>query len=170
VVGLGPGARWRTKQWMPERFAELASRLVEDYRCQLLWFGSRDEAPLVRSIQGRMRGSALERGANLAESFTLEQSISLLGRCDLFIGNDSGLAHLASGRGCRVVVLYGSTTTALGFEPWGPHSVVEVAGLSCRPCDLHGKNACPLGHFKCMRDMTVDLVEGAVRRSIKRSR
>ncbi len=170
VVGLGPGSLWKTKQWMPERYAELASRLVEDHRCILWWFGSPEEATLIQSIQAKMRGTPLERGLNLAEQVNLEQSISLLGRCDLFIGNDSGLTHLASGRGCRTVVLYGSTTPSLGFEPWGPHSVVEVAGLPCRPCDVHGKKACPLGHFKCMQDMTVDLVEGAVKRSMRRSR
>lgn len=170
VVGLGPGAKWLTKRWFPERYAELASRLVEDYRCLLLWFGSPDEAPLIRAIQAKMRGTTLERGMNLAEDHSLEQSLALLGRCDLFIGNDSGLTHLASGRGCRVVVLYGSTTPSLGFEPWGPHSVVEVANLACRPCHVHGRNACPLGHFKCMKDLTVDLAEGAVKRSMRRSR
>lgn len=170
VVGLGPGARWKTKQWMPERYAELASRLVEDYHCNLFWFGSPEEAPLIESIKAKMRGTPLERGINLAGEYPLEQAITLLGRCDLFIGNDSGLTHLASGRGCRVVVIYGSTTPSLGFEPWGPHSVVEVANLPCRPCDVHGKNSCPLGHFKCMKDLTVDLVEGAVKRSLRRSR
>src|SRR5579871_381078 len=139
VIGLGPGAKWKTKRWMPERYAELASRLVEDYRCTLLWFGSPEEAPLIESIKAKMRGTPLERGINLAGEYSLEQAVTLLGRCDLFIGNDSGLTHLASGRGCRVVVLYGSTTTSLGFEPWGPHSVVEVANLPCRPCDLHGR-------------------------------
>jgi heptosyltransferase-2 len=170
VVGLGPGARWATKRWGLERYAELASRLVEDYRCQLLWFGSEGEIPLIKKIQNRMRGSFLERGICVPERYSLEQSLALLSRCELFIGNDSGLTHLASGRGCRVVVLYGSTTPALGFEPWGPHSVVEVAGLACRPCDVHGKSSCPLGHFKCMEDLTVELAEGAVKRSIRRSR
>jgi heptosyltransferase-2 len=170
VVGIGPGARWNTKRWLPDRYSELASRLVEDYRCQILWFGSREEEPLIRSIQARMRGTTLERGFCLPGDYTLEQSIALLGRCDLFIGNDSGLTHLASGRGCRVVVLYGSTTPSLGFEPWGPHSVVEVSNLPCRPCDVHGRNSCPLGHFKCMEEMTVDLVGGAVKRSMRRNR
>ncbi len=170
VVGLGPGARWATKRWGWERYAELASRLVEDYRCQIFWFGSGEEVSLIHKIQARMRGTALERGLCVPEYFSLEQSLSLLSRCELFIGNDSGLTHLASGRGCRVVVLYGSTAPSLGFEPWGPHSVVEVAGLSCRPCDVHGKSSCPLGHFKCMQDLTVDLAEGAVKRSLRRSR
>ncbi len=170
VIGLGPGAKWNTKRWMPERYAELASRLVEDYRCTLFWFGSPEEASLIGSIKAKVRGTPLEQGINLAGQYSLEQAITLLGRCDLFIGNDSGLTHLASGRGCRVVVIYGSTTPSLGFEPWGPHSVVEVSNLPCRPCDVHGKTACPLGHFKCMKDLTVDLVEGAVKRSIRRSR
>jgi ADP-heptose:LPS heptosyltransferase len=170
VIGMGPGAKWFTKRWLPERYSELASRLVEDYRCNLFWFGNRQEIPLIKSIQSKMRGSFLERGICLPEDYSLEQGMALLGRCDLFIGNDSGWTHVASGRGCRVVVIYGSTTPALGFEPWGPHSVVEVSNLDCRPCDIHGRNSCPKGHFKCMRDLTVDLVEGAVKRSVRRSR
>jgi heptosyltransferase-2 len=78
------------------------------------------------------------------------------------VGSDSGLTHLASGRGVPVTVIYGSTTPALGFEPWGKNQVAQVESLDCRPCDVHGKNACPLGHFKCMKDLTVDLVEEKV--------
>jgi heptosyltransferase-2 len=170
VVGLGPGSIWATKRWLPDRYAELASRLVEDYKCKLLWFGSKEEEPLIRKIQNMMRGTAVERGLCLAGEQSLEQSIAILGRCDLFIGNDSGLTHLASGRGTRVVVIFGSTTPALGFAPWGPHTVVAVAGLNCRPCDVHGRSSCPQGHFKCMKDLTVDLVGGAVKRSMRRSR
>ena len=68
-----------------------------------------------------------------------------------------------------MVVIYGSTAPSLGFAPWGPHSVVQAANLPCRPCHVHGRRSCPLGHFKCMEDLTVDLVEGAVKRSIRRS-
>jgi len=170
VVGIGPGSKWKTKQWFPERYAELASNLVEDYRCQLMWFGSPEEVPLIKSIQAKVKGTPMEQGICVAGEYSLEQSMALLSRCDLFIGNDSGLTHVASGMGCRVVVLYGSTTPSLGFEPWGPHSTVEVSGLPCRPCHVHGRNSCPLKHFKCMQDMTVDLVEGAVKRSMRRSR
>ncbi len=170
VIGLGPGSKWKTKQWMPEKYAELASGLVKDHDALLFWFGSREEKKLIQSIQLQMSVNVLDRGICLAGDYSLDQSIALLGRCDLFIGNDSGLIHLASGRGARVVVIYGSTTPSLGFEPWGPHSVVEVANLPCRPCDVHGLNACPLDHFKCMKKLTVNLVEGAVKRSIQRSR
>jgi heptosyltransferase-2 len=170
VVGLGPGSIWATKQWMPDHYAELASRLVRDDKALLFWFGSPDEKELIESIQAQMSVDPADRGIDLSGGFSLEQSIALLGRCDLFIGNDSGLMHLASGRGIRTVVIYGSTTTSLGFEPWGPHTVVENSALTCRPCDVHGKSECPLGHFKCMKELSVDLVEGAVKRSIRRGR
>lgn len=168
VIGLGPGSKWKTKQWMPDHYAELASRLVKNEKALLLWFGSPDEKPLIRSIQERMTTHLADRGIDLSGDYSLERCIALLGRCDLFVGNDSGLMHLASGRGTRVVVIYGSTTPSLGFEPWGPHTIVENTALTCRPCDVHGKTECPLGHFKCMTELSVDLVEGAVKRSVRR--
>jgi lipopolysaccharide heptosyltransferase II len=162
IVGLGPGATWRTKQWLPEYYAKLASRWGQNQKAQLLWFGSDKEVDLIRSIQSQMTVPASERGLCLAGELNLEQSSALLGLCQTFVGSDSGLIHLASGRGVPVTVIYGSTTPALGFEPWGKHQVAQVESLDCRPCDVHGKNACPLGHFKCMKDLTVDLVEKKV--------
>jgi heptosyltransferase-2 len=164
VVGLGPGAVWKTKQWLPEYYAQLASRWVKKQKAQLLWFGSEEEDALIRSIQSQMTVAPAAQGLRVTGEFQLEQTATLLSRCDVFVGNDSGLIHLASGRGVPVTVLYGSTTPSLGFEPWGKHLVAEVAGLDCRPCDVHGKNACPLGHFKCMRNLSVDRVEDQVRR------
>jgi heptosyltransferase-2 len=168
VIGLGPGATWKTKQWLPEYYAQLASRWIKKQKAQLLWFGSDREVALIRSIQSQMTVPIQERGLCAAGELTLEQSSALLGRCNSFVGNDSGLIHLASGRGVPVTVIYGSTTPALGFEPWGQHHITEVKNLDCRPCDVHGKNACPLGHFKCMKELTVDQVENVVGLSVRR--
>jgi len=162
VVGLGPGATWKTKQWPPEYYARLASDWVRKHKVQLIWFGDNTETDLVHSIQSQMTVPDSKKGLCAAGELSLEQTSALLGRCDAFIGNDSGLIHLASARGVPVTVIYGSTTTSLGFEPWGRHKIAEVPGLDCRPCDVHGKNACPLGHFKCMKDLTVDQVEKVV--------
>ena len=159
VVGLGPGAAWKTKQWPPEYYARLASDWVRKHKVRLIWFGDNSETNLIHSIQSQMTVPDSKKGLCVAGELLLEQTSALLGRCDVFVGNDSGLIHLASAREVPVTVIYGSTTTSLGFEPWGKHKISEVSGLDCRPCDVHGKNACPLGHFKCMRDLTVDQVE-----------
>jgi heptosyltransferase-2 len=171
VVGMAPGARWATKRWPAERWSELASRLVESRDCMLLWFGSAEEGEGIEDIRQAMTGLPSRRGINLAGNATLEESIALLGRCDVVVSNDSGVMHLAVGRGARVVALFGSTTTDLGFAPLGrEHIVVESTGLSCRPCHVHGRRWCPKGHFRCMRDLTVDLVEGALDRAIGKTR
>lgn len=164
VAGLGPGATWKTKQWPPEYYAKLASDLVKNRQARLIWFGSSEEVELIHSIQSHMTVPVSQRGLIAAEKLSLEQSTALLGCCDAFVGNDSGLIHLASGRGVPVTVIYGSTTPSLGFEPWGKHQVAEVKNLECRPCDVHGKSACPLGHFKCMKELSVGLVEARIKR------
>lgn len=171
VVALAPGSKWFTKQWPPRYWSGLADRLTEGYGAVIWWFGSPEERSEIEAIQSRMTVATSKRGLNLAGEGDLLQTIQLLGHCDLFVGNDSGLTHIAVGRGCRVVAIFGSTTPSLGFAPWGPHNtIVENASLPCRPCHVHGRRTCPLGHFKCMEDLTVDLVEGAVARAIKRSR
>lgn len=170
VVGLAPGSKWHTKQWPEENWPHLADRLVER-GATLWWFGSAGEFKAIESMRRRMVAPEAKKGLNLAGEGGLSQTIQLLGHCDLFVGNDSGLTHVAVGRGCRVVAIFGSTTPALGFAPWGPRTtIVENATLSCRPCHVHGRSHCPKGHFRCMEDLTVDLVEGAVARAIKRSR
>jgi heptosyltransferase-2 len=171
VVALAPGSKWFTKQWPPLYWTELADCLVERYGVVIWWFGSHEERGEIESIRSFMAAPVTRRGPNLAGEVELGQAIQLLGHCDLFVGNDSGLMHLAVGRGCRVVAIFGSTTPALGFAPWGPHNtIVENASLACRPCHVHGRHSCPLGHFKCMKELTVELVDGAVARAMKRSR
>jgi heptosyltransferase II len=162
VVGLGPGATWNTKQWPPEYYAELATHWIQK-KARVIWFGDSAEVDLIHSIQRLITIRSSEGGLCAAGKFSLEQTAAFLGRCNIFIGNDSGLIHLASGRGVPVTVIYGSTTPSLGFEPWGKHQVAEVKGLDCRPCDVHGKSACPLGHFKCMKSLLVDKVEARVK-------
>ena len=81
------------------------------------------------------------------------------------VTNDSAPLHLASAVGTRVVAIFGPTIPGFGFGPRGSaDQIVELAGLACRPCSLHGPAVCPLGHHKCMRDLSVEAVMEAVRR------
>ena len=76
--------------------------------------------------------------------------------------------HLAAARGVPVVAIFGSTSPVLGFAPAGEgHSLVQ-ADLPCRPCTLHGRERCPLGHFRCMNDLSPETVLEQVTRSLAR--
>ncbi|MEO7530917.1 MAG: glycosyltransferase family 9 protein, partial [Sediminibacterium sp.] len=70
--------------------------------------------------------------------------------------NDSAPMHFASSVNAPVAAVYCSTIPAFGFGPLSDTShIIEVSQpLSCRPCGLHGKKACPLQHFHCARWIT----------------
>ena len=107
----------------------------------------------------RVRSAAGGDTSNLAGKTSLTDLMALMRHFKLFITNDSGPMHIAAAFGVPVLAVFGPTTKELGFFPYGKgHRVIEVKGLECRPCALHGGKKCPLKHFKCMNDISVDEV------------
>ncbi len=94
---------------------------------------------------------------------SLLETATLMSHCDLVLTNDSGLTHLASALKKKVVAIFGSTTEHLGFFPYlTEHIVVQNNKLSCRPCTHIGRDKCPKGHFKCMKEITAEQVINAI--------
>lgn len=155
-VALAPGSIWGTKRW--PGFPELAARLAPLYRIVVV--GSRDDAPLAAAI---LAAAGPGRAVDATGRLALLESAALLARCATLVTNDSLPLHLASAMGTPTVAVFGPTVPAMGFGPLTPVSdVVEVHGLPCRPCHAHGPPVCPLGHWKCMRDLAPTRVLDAV--------
>lgn len=159
-VGMNAGSMWKTKRWIPEGFASVADRLIEERNCQVLLFGSEKDREAVHGVTQRMKRAPVD----LCGRTDLKTLSALISRCSLFVTNDSGPMHLATAAGVPVVAIFGPTTKELGFFPYGPKSAVVELNLACRPCTLHGGHACPLGHFKCMKDLTPESVLEACRK------
>lgn len=146
-VGMSPGAMWRTKCWPAERFAALATRTL-DAGCDVVLTGSPNEAPIVEAIR------ALEpRARSLVGALSLASLAGAIAQCDAFVANDSGPMHIARGLGVPTVAFFGSTDPRQ-FEFAG-HSLQRVP-LECSPCHFYGRAECPRGHFRCMRDISVE--------------
>jgi len=164
LVGIAPGAKHNTKMWMPERFAEIATRAVRELDAGILIFGGRSDARLCGEIF-RTINAPLEMGRvlDLSGRLSLLQTAAALDHCDLLLCNDTGIMHIAAARQRRVVAVFGPTVEEFGFYPYGTEAVViERKGLSCRPCSHLGSSQCPVGHFRCMKDTSVDEVFNAV--------
>lgn len=157
-VALAPGSIWGSKRW--PYFAELAERLAE--RIAVVVVGGGDDAAVGEEITaavGRLGG----RAVNTCGRLTLRQSAALIGRAELLVTNDSAPLHLATAMGTPIVALFGPTVTEFGFGPLRAGDVaLGIEGLLCRPCSPHGPRRCPLGHHRCMRDLTVDTVTLAI--------
>jgi heptosyltransferase-2 len=158
MVAIAPGSQWETKQWGWEKFAQLVDRL----NARGTWValvGGKDERD--RCEEMAMGKKAL----NFAGLLNLQETLALMDFCRLMVTNDSGPMHMAGARGADVIAIFGSTTRELGFWPLAPKSsIIDVANLPCRPCSPHGREACPEGHFKCMRDIEVDRVWNEIER------
>jgi heptosyltransferase-2 len=171
MIGLCPSARHATKMWLPERFAGTAATLARTYGLPVLLFGSAAERDRCDVIAAQIRTLAPDKPVlNCAGTFSLLETAAAMDRCMLVITNDTGLMHMASARKRPVVALFGPTVRQFGFAPEGPASrVVEVAGLSCRPCTAIGRATCPRGHFRCMQDIREPEVVAAARELLDRN-
>lgn len=158
LLALAPGSIWPTKRWTPEGFAAVAAAAGERGLHPVI-VGSASERGLARAVADRCPGPV----ASLAGRTGIKELAALLARARLLVANDCGTGHVASAVGTPVVSIFVPTVPGLGYTPMGAaNRVVEHGALSCRPCDRHGPMACPLGHFRCMREITPEQVVGTM--------
>jgi heptosyltransferase II len=152
-AALAPGSVWGTKRW--PYYAELASGLDRPS----VIVGGPDDVSLANAVVAAAAG----RAVSAAGTLTLRVSAALIQRASVLVTNDSAPLHLATAVGTPVVALFGPTVPEFGFGPRGADDVVLGRdGLGCRPCSRHGPQTCPLGHHRCMRELSVDTVAKAV--------
>jgi heptosyltransferase-2 len=156
LVALAPGSVWATKRW--PFYAALAQELPPVVR--LVVIGSAADSELAQAItDATSPGRVIDATGRLS----LLASAELIGRAAAIVTNDSAPLHLASAMGTPTVAIFGPTVPAFGFGPLAPQSaVVEHDGLACRPCDRHGPQRCPLGHWRCMRELSPSRVANIV--------
>jgi len=156
LVALAPGSVWATKRW--PYFAELARALRDIARIVIV--GAEADRELADEIVGATKGQAIDATGRL----TLLGSAELIGRAALLVTNDSAPLHLASAMNTPTIAVFGPTVPEFGFGPLADSStVVGHNDLACRPCDRHGPQKCPLGHWRCMREISPEQVAGLAR-------
>jgi heptosyltransferase-2 len=152
LVALAPGSIWPTKRW--PYFPELAAALAR--RGRIVIVGSSADRELADVV---VAAAGARRAIDATGRLTLLASAELIGRAAVLVTNDSAPQHLASAMGTATVTIFGPTVPEFGFGPLAPHSA--AAGhpeLDCRPCDRHGPRRCPLGHWRCMRELPVERI------------
>ncbi len=158
VAILCPGAEFGpAKRWPSGHFAALARRLAADGHA--VW--------ILGSPNDRVAAAALTAAlpapepavVDLTGRTDLGTAIDLLSVASLVVSNDSGLMHAAAAVGARLVALFGSSSPAY-TPPLSPHARIAKIDIACSPCF---KRECPLGHFRCMRDLSPDLVYNLAR-------
>lgn len=148
MVAINPGSVWGTKRWLPEGYGAVAAEL-RDRGFKVVLVGGREDAGVSAEVARHAKGAAID----LAGATSLPELVALCARARVFVSGDSGPMHIAAAVGTPVVAIFGPTTPSLGFAPRIRAAEIVERSLECRPCDSHGPQVCPLGHFRCMREI-----------------
>jgi heptosyltransferase-2 len=145
-VCIAPASVWFTKQYPAAKWIDLIRALPQSMNVFLL--GGPGDQALCEEIKNAIAGIEV---ANLAGKLNYLQSAALQQDAQMNYVNDSAPMHFASAVNAPVTAVYCSTVPLFGFGPLSANShVVQIeTPLACRPCGLHGRKACPLGHFNC---------------------
>jgi ADP-heptose:LPS heptosyltransferase len=111
-ICVHPGARTRDKCWPPERFAEVADRLADEFGVAVVLTGSEREADLTARVAGHMRNRAIDAAAPIS----IGAMALLMSRARLLVCNDTGVSHIAAGLGLKSVVIFSKADIAR----WAP--------------------------------------------------
>lgn len=143
---IAPASIWFTKQFPEAKWVELINKLNDQYAIFLL--GGKADIPLCERIKNKATSKNIIIRAG---QLSFLESAALMKNAKMNYVNDSAPLHLASAMNAPVTAIFCSTVPQFGFGPLSDHAVILETShqLDCRPCGLHGKKACPKGHFKC---------------------
>lgn len=161
-LALGPTANFPGKQWPAERFADLAVRLTGAHGpmkgAHVAVLSGPGEEASARAVISRLPS---ERVIDLAGRLSLNEAGAILEKASLYVGNDSGLMHIAAAAGAPTLGLFGPSPEQL-YRPWGPKAAFVREGRSFE--DLRKvKNFDHSGGVNYMTDLSVDTAEKGAR-------
>lgn len=145
---LCPGAEFGpAKQWPASHYAALGE-IITQQGWQVLIMGSKADAAVGEEIAAGITDK--QNVINLCGKTQLGEAIDLMATADQVVSNDSGLMHIAAALNKPLVAIYGPTSPAF-TPPLSDNARLVQIPIECSPCY---KRTCPLGHHKCMQDIS----------------
>jgi ADP-heptose:LPS heptosyltransferase len=149
-IAIATGAKFATKEMPAEKMIEVIKHLNRP----VVLLGGKDDVAKSEII-AEACGDLVY---NACGKLNLDQSASLIQQAERVITHDTGMMHIAAAFKKRIYSVWGNTVPEFGMYPYLPgegSKMIQVEGLSCRPCSKLGYPACPKGHFRCMKEIEV---------------
>ena len=172
-IGLVIGAAHATKR-LPLHKLEA---ICKEARHPLILLGGPEDAETAKKL------AAIDpiKIYNACGQFKLNESAALVRQAKMIVTHDTGLMHIAAAFKRPVISIWGNTVPEFGMYPYYgdnylfhyrqgaqrlfgdlPYQIMEIKGLSCRPCSKIGYDKCPKRHFKCMEQQPMEVIIKAI--------
>ncbi|MBN1384674.1 MAG: lipopolysaccharide heptosyltransferase II [Elusimicrobia bacterium] len=155
-IGICPVAVWKTKRWPAGNFIEFGKKKAAESDCEILIFGGKNDSEYCECIKDKIG----KKARNLC-GLSLQETASAVKRCRFLLTNDTGIMHIAEALKVPVVAVFGPTVEEFGFYPQSDKSKVISKKYLCKPCTTKGSDRCPVGDFKCMKEISIEEVFSA---------
>ncbi|MFW5993771.1 MAG: glycosyltransferase family 9 protein [Halanaerobiaceae bacterium] len=151
---LNPGGSWPTKRWPVNKFASLADKLLTETDLDIVLTGGPGDLERNKQILAQISTGQEKRLHNTAGRTSIPDLMAITAAAEFMVSGDTGPVHLAALFRTPALTIFGPSAETM-YRPYGPeedYPIIANWGLHCRPC---GEHECPLGHHKCLQDLTV---------------
>lgn len=148
-----------SRRWGRQNYVELAKRIISRHGLKVALIGTAEDRRVGDEIAEAV---GTREAKNLAGKTSIREAAAVLSRAKLFVGNDSGPAHLAAAVGTALVILSGADDPRATSPLATRKKLVRLEDLECISCV---KNKCPLRgeqHMQCMTGISVERVAGEI--------
>ena len=162
LVAMHPFSGRLIKNWPIENFMRLASWLTGEMGVAVVLLGTKGDADGLPSL-AEMAKSA--NANSLVGETSLQEAIAIISQADLYVGNDSGLTHVAARLDIPSLAIFSGVAPIENWAPFGKDVTIIHAPVECAPCSLPSLDYCPNGH-KCIGAIDFEYVQSEVRRRL----
>lgn len=143
------GGQHETKKMPFPKMVELCKTI----QLPLVLIGGKEDSEMAERLVNHYEG--VKHIVNLCGKCNLNQSASIIKSSFMVYTHDTGMMHVAAALKKKTIAIWGNTVPEFGMYPYQTEFIsIENKELACRPCSKIGHKECPLGHFKCMNDLT----------------
>jgi heptosyltransferase-2 len=150
-IAIAIGAAHQTKKLPVKKLKEL----VEKIEYPIILLGGKEDFTAGDEVAGQDPVKIY----NACGRFSLHESADIVRHASLVISHDTGMMHIAAAFKKNILSVWGNTVPSFGMVPYQTlYEIFQVNKLWCRPCSKTGFDSCPLGHFKCMNQQSMDAI------------
>ena len=152
-----PGSLWSGKKWPVLFYLQLLKKLPY---IPVILGTSKDQESI--DLVHQLKVEQIPHFSGVGQ-WNLKITALVLSRSEGYLGNDTGLAHLAEAVGVPANIIFGPTSPEMGFGPWQPQSKALAAPLWCRPCSKDGSTCFRISNrYLCLKRLTPDRVQSEI--------